>query len=158
VSGTKESISYGVGLARKPRMAFLDSKQRLGDGGLYRPDRKGLQYVRSTEECTGLVLAWVGVLMQITAISVTQIKSFILHPHSTIKVLVLRPMGASAGSLRTCLLVLEYTLHRTLHASSATTCGVVDSSRGGPMPPRPAAPWSQSLAFATVRASAALNP
>ena len=55
---TKESISCGVGLTRKPRMAFLDSKQRLGDGGLYRLDRNGLQYVRSTEERTGLVLAW----------------------------------------------------------------------------------------------------
>ena len=52
MSGTKESISCGVGLAGKPRVVFLDSEQRLGNGGLYGSDRKGLQYVRSTEERT----------------------------------------------------------------------------------------------------------
>lgn len=51
MSSTKESVSCGVGLAGKPRVAYLASKQGLGDGGLYRSDRK-LQYVRNTEEHT----------------------------------------------------------------------------------------------------------
>jgi hypothetical protein len=34
-------------------VAFLDSERGLGDSGLYRLDRKGLQYVRSAEERMG---------------------------------------------------------------------------------------------------------
>ena len=42
-----------LGWLESLRVAFLDSERGLGDSGLYRLDRKGLQYVRSAEERMG---------------------------------------------------------------------------------------------------------
>jgi hypothetical protein len=64
VSSVKESMGVvALGWPESPKVAFLDSEQGLDDSGLYRLDRKGLQYVRSAEERMDWYVAWTGVLM-----------------------------------------------------------------------------------------------
>jgi hypothetical protein len=66
VSSVKESMGLWRWAGWKAEgWHFSTLSKGLGDSGLYRLDRKGLQYVHSTEECMDWYVAWVGVLMQI---------------------------------------------------------------------------------------------
>ena len=63
----KESMGLWRWAGRKAEgWHFSTLSKGLSDSGLYRLDRKGLQYVRSAEERLDWYIAWAGVLMQIT--------------------------------------------------------------------------------------------
>lgn len=103
---------------------------------------KGLQYVRSAEARMDWYVAWAGVLMQITTISIIQIKSFkTLYAHAIIKVLICDLRFPTYGGISKLITyissshTLKCTSHRILHASSsAATCEVVRLWQSGLMP------------------------
>lgn len=112
------------GLAGKPRVAFLDSEQGIGQQrGCIDWIEKGCSTCTARKKRLDWYVAWTGVLIQITTISITQIKSFkTLYAHSIIKVLIGDLRFLTYGGISKLIYVhpsLSYpecTLHRILHA------------------------------------------